>query len=467
MKDYTPYLPGMHLCQTRKRLEKKVNENGLGAMKEFLKGRIDMTGLERRSANGENSRKRIFDRANVFILFLVQALTGLTCDHAVRLMQGKSVLKKTSRISSSSSAYCQARCRLELSFLKNACRKLADFLSAKTLETWKGFKVMVVDGTGLDMPDSPENRRAYPPRGEKEKGTTFPMLNLVAVFDLFSGGVMDWSSGNKHWGEQSLWKKLMNKISIFGSIILGDDYYCSYGNIAAILKKKGHCLFPSEKSRNFEKIKKIGKKDWIVRLKKPASRAPSWTQNQWKKFPDYIELRMIEIMIESAGFKTRKLRLFTTLTDTEIYPADEIAALQKRRWDAELRFRDIKTAMGMNHLSCKTPEMIRKEITMFVIAYNLVRAMMLEAAQVAGIKATRISFTSAAALTEEWMRIVLLRKLSISKKEFMRTFFDLLAENTVPLRPGRSEPRVVKRTEQRFPKMKKARKSYPEHRKAA
>ncbi len=467
MKDYTPYLPGMHLCQARKRMEKKVYENGLGAMKEFLKGRINMSELEKLSVSGVNSRKRIFDRANVFILFLVQALTGLTCDHTVKLMQGRSALKKKKRISSSSSAYCQARCRLELSFLKNVFRKLADFLSGKTLETWKGFRVLVVDGTGLDMPDSPENRKAYPPRGEKEKGTTFPMLNLVAVFDLFSGGAIDWASGNKHSGEQSLWKKLMNKISIFGSIILGDDYYCSYGNIAAILQKRGHCIFPSEKSRNFEKIKKMGKKDWIVRLRKPAARAKTWTQNQWKKFPEYIELRMIEIVMESAGFKTRKFRLFTTLADSKLFTAEEIASLQRRRWDAELRFRDIKTAMGMNHLSCKTPAMIKKEITMFMTAYNLVRVMMIEAAQVAGIQATRISFTSAAALTEEWMRIVLLRKPSVSKHEFMRTFFEMLAENIVPMRPGRSEPRVVKRTGQRFPKMKKARKNYPEHRKAA
>ena len=211
----------------------------------------------------------------------------------------------------------------------------------------------------------------------------------------------------------------------------------------------------------------MGKKDWIVRLRKPAARAKTWTQNQWKKFPEYIELRMIEIVIESVGFKTRKFRLFTTLTDSKLFAAEDIAALQKRRWDAELRFRDIKTAMGMNHLSCKTPEMIRKEITMFMTAYNLVRTMMLEAAQVAGIQATRISFKSAAALTEEWMRIVLMRKPGISKNEFMRTFFEMLAENIVPMRPGRSEPRVVKRTEQRFPKMKKARKSYPEHRKAA
>lgn len=137
MKDYTPYLPGMHLCQTRKRMEKRINENGLHAMKEFLKGRIDMTELERRSANGANSRKRIFDRANVFILFLVQALTGLTCGHTVSLMQGRCTIKKKNRISSSSSAYCQARCRLELSFLKNVFKKLADFLPSKSIQTWK------------------------------------------------------------------------------------------------------------------------------------------------------------------------------------------------------------------------------------------------------------------------------------------------------------------------------------------
>ena len=467
MKDNTPYLPGMHLCQAKKRLEKKVTENGLCAMKEFLKGRIDMNELAKRSENGTNSRKRTFDRQNVFILFLVQVLTSLTCDHVVRFMQGTCAAKKGKRISSSSSAYCQGRCRLELSLLKNVFSKLSEFLRRRTSETWKGFAVQTVDGTGLDMPDSPANRKAYPPRGEKEKGTTFPMLNLVAVFDLFSGGVLDWEIGNKHWGEQSLWKKLMNGIRIAGTIILGDCYYCSYGNMATILRNGGHCIFPSERDKNLEKISRLGKGDHLVRLRKPAARAPSWTKRQWDKFPAFIILRMIEISIETSGFRSRKIRLFTTLVDPALYPADEIAALQKRRWDAELRFRDIKTAMGMNHLTCRTPEMVRKEITMFMTAYNLVRSMVLEAAQLSGIQATRISFASAAALTEEWMRVILLRKPNVSLREFKMTFLELLSENTVPLRPGRSEPRVVKRTEQRFPKMKKPRKSYPEHRKAA
>jgi hypothetical protein len=132
--------------------------------------------------------------------------------------------------------------------LKNVFITLSQFLCGRTLETWSGFDVRVVDGTGLDMPDSPENRKAYPPRGEKEKGTTFPMLNLVAVFDLFSGGVMDWEIGNKHWGEQSLWKKLMNGIRIAGTIILGDSYYCSYGNIATILRR-GSCANPPPERR--------------------------------------------------------------------------------------------------------------------------------------------------------------------------------------------------------------------------
>lgn len=293
------------------------------------------------------------------------------------------------------------------------------------------------------------------------------MLNLVAVFDLFSGGVLDWEIGNKHWGEQSLWKKLMNGIRIARTIILGDSYYCSYGNIAAILKDGGHCIFLSERDKNLEKIRRLGKGDHLVRLFKPAVRAPSWTKRQWNNFPASIILRMIEISIETPGFRTRKIKLFATLTDPALYPADEIAALQKRRWDAELRFRDIKTAMGMNHLRCKTPEMIRKEITMFMTAYNLVRSMMLEAAQLSGIHATRISFTSAAALTEEWMRIILQGKTGRSKREFMKAFFEILSENVLPFRPGRSEPRVIKRTEQRFPKMKHPRKSYPEHRKTA
>lgn len=467
MKDNTPYLPGMHLCHAKKKMEKKISGRGIEGMKEFLRGRIDMNELEKHSENGTNSRKRIFDRPNVFILFLVQVLAGLTCDHVVSFMQGTRAAEKGGRISSNSSAYCQGRCRLELGLLVSVFKKLSQFLCGRTLETWKGFSVQAVDGTGLDMPDTPENRKAYPPRGEKVKGTSMPQLNLTAVFELFSGGVLDWEIGNKHWGEQSLWKKLMNRIRIAGTIILGDSYYCSFGNIVTILEKGGHCIFPSERDRNIENIMRLGKRDRLVRLFKPAARAQSWTKPQWDKFPAFIILRMIEISIETPGFRSRKIRLFTTLIDQALCPADEIAALQKRRWDAELRFRDIKTAMGMNHLRCKTPGMIRKEITMFMTAYNLVRSMMLEAARLSGIHATRISFTSAAALTEEWMRIILQRKNGRLKREFMKTFFEILSENVLPFRPGRSEPRVVKRTEQRFPKMKKPRKSYPEHRKAA
>ena len=467
MKDNTPYLPGMHLCHAKKKIEKKVFGRGIDAMKEFLRGKIDMNELERSSECGVNSRKRIFDRPNVFILFLVQVLAGLTCDHVVSFIQGTRAAGKGGRISSSSSAYCQGRCRLELGLLKNVFKKLSQFVCGRTLETWKGFGVQVVDGTGLDMPDTPENRKAYPPRAEKVKGTSMPQLNLTAVFELFSGGVVDWEIGNKHWGEQALWKKLMNRIRIGGSIILGDSYYCSFGNIVTILKKGGHCIFPSERSRNIEKIKRLGKGDCLVRLFKPAARAPSWTKRQWDKFPAHIILRMIEISIGTPGFRNRKIRLFTTLCDPALYPANEIAVLQKRRWDAELHFRDIKTAMGMNHLRCRTPEMIRKEITMFMTAYNLVRSVMLEAAWRSGIRATRISFASAAALTEEWMRVILHGKNVRSNREFMRTFFEILSENVLPFRPGRSEPRVVKRTEQRFPKMKKPRKSYPEHREAA
>ena len=467
MKDNTPYLPGMRLCQAKKRMEKRVAENGLGAMREFLKGRIGMDELEKRSESGANSRRRTFDRANVFVLFLAQALTGLTCGHAVRFMQGVRIAKKGGRTSSSSSAYCQGRGRLELSLLKDVFRRLSEFLRARTSETWKGFGVVVVDGTGLDMPDTPANRKAYPPRGEKVKGTSFPILSLVAVFDLFSGGVLDWEIGNKRWGEQSLWKRLMNKIGVRGTVVLGDGYYCSYGNIATILRQGGHCIFPSGRDKNIEKIRRLGKGDHLVRLRRPASRARSWTGIQWRKFPAQIVLRMIEIPVERPGFKTRKLRLFTTLTDHAAYPAAEVAALQTRRWDAELRFRDIKTAMGMNHLSCKTPEMVKKEITMFMTAYNLVRSMTLESARISGVRATRISFASSVALMGECMRVAMREKTRASKREFMTTFLELLAENVVPFRPGRSEPRVVKRTEQRFPKMKNPRKSHPEHRKAA
>ena len=134
--------------------------------------------------------------------------------------------------------------------VKKVSGRLAGLLCSFAAETWCGLKVFVADGTGIDMPDTPVNRKAYPPRREKVPGTGVPCLNLVAVFELFSGGVVDGEKGNKHRGEQSLWKRLMNRIGMTGTLILGDAYYCSYGNIATVLRKGGQCLFPSSRNLN-------------------------------------------------------------------------------------------------------------------------------------------------------------------------------------------------------------------------
>lgn len=464
----TPCLPGMHLYQAKKRIVGKAADDGLCGIRDFLKGKIDMRELGRRSDKGANSRKRVFDRANIIVLFLTQVLAGITCGQVVKFVQGGRSAKGQGWISSSTSAFCQGRKRLEISFLKRIFAKLSSLLTSSASAGWRGFRVMAVDGTGLDMPDTPENRKAYPPRREKACGTGFPCLNMVAVFDLFSGGALEWESGNKHCGEQVLWKSLMGRISMAGAIILGDCYYCSFGNIATILRKGGQCIFPLERYLvSMERLKRLGKGESLVRLRRPSARAGSWTKRQWAMFPDFIILRLIERTICVPGFRSRKIRLLTTLLDTCAYPADDIVCLQKRRWDAELRFRDIKTAMGMEHLSCKTPTMVKKEVTMFMIAYNLVRAMMAEAVRPSGTDATRLSFSSSAAQTEEWMRMMLLRKPLVGKTELMRSFMNSLAECIVPLRPGRHEPRVVKRTDQRFPKMKIPRKTYHVQRKAA
>lgn len=233
----TPCLPGMHLYQAKKRIVGNAADDGLAGIRDFLKGKIDMKELGKRSDGGANSRKRVFDRANIFILFLTQVLAGISCGQTVKFVQGGRSARGQGRISSNTSAYCQGRNRLELSFLKKIFARLSYLLSSGTHAGWKGFRVLVVDGTGLDMPDTPKNRKAYPPRREKAAGTGFPYLNMVAVFDLFSGGAVDWESGNKHCGEQVLWKSLMGRISMAGTVILGDCYYCSFGNIASIARK--------------------------------------------------------------------------------------------------------------------------------------------------------------------------------------------------------------------------------------
>lgn len=456
----TPYLPGMQMKKARAKIEKVEREEGLSGLKKLFGHWLDLSPLE----SSVGRRKRIYDSTTTFLLFLLQILGGFSCADAVGLLSVSKAAQGKRSPSAKTGAYCQARRRLEISALQKISAHLIQRLTGRSdgLDAL-GFEVVVADGTGEDMPDTGRNRRKYPTVSEKVVGTAFPQLRLVGLFDLFSGTALDWRYSNHHLGEQRLWKRIMLNTKWLGKLLLADAYYCSFGNMVMLIRKKAAFILPCK--CNMTVVKCGGKRgDWEVMVKRPGMRAKSWSRTEWKAFPKHLRLRLIETKIQRRGFRPEKLRLLTNLRDRKLYPAEKIIALQRRRWMVEIDFRAIKITMGMDHLSCKSPAMIEREILLHMIAYNLVRALMLDAAREADIPPERISFSRAVACVADMAHGVAAATNHRLVVQRLRSFYpDFLADCATKKQVGRAEPRVVKRRPKSFPRMTRARHSYPQH----
>lgn len=453
----TPHLPGMQLKKARAKIAKKCQDEGTDGLKSLFGKWLELSPLR-------SKRKRVYDMATTFTLFLLQILGSFSCADAVGVLCVSKAAKGRKRPSAKTGGYCQARMRLELEALTEVAKRLVHKMPgrAKTFDSM-GFEVVVADGTGEDMPDTKRNRKKYPAAKERMKGTAFPQLRMECLFDLASGAALDWRYGDRFTGEQRLWKRIMLSTKWLGKLLLADAYYCSFGNMAMLIRKGAAFIFPCKSG--VELVRQGGRRgDWEVMVRRPGVRAKSWSRTEWLSFPKRLFLRLIEVKIQRKGFRPEKLRLLTSLRDRKLYPAEKIIALQKRRWDAELDFRAIKTTMGMDHLSCKSPAMVEREILVHMIAYNLVRALMLDAAIEADVPPERISFSRAMACAVDMAKGVASSTNRVAVVKRLQLFYkDFLADCATKKQTGRSEPRVVKRRPKSFPRMTRSRHSYPQH----
>jgi len=299
------------------------------------------------------------------------------------------------------------------------------------------------------MPDTPENQEVWPQSASQEPGCGFPTARICACFSLESGALLSYAIGNKKSNELPLFRKQW-KLFKQGDIFLGDKGFCSYFDVAN-LKKKGVdsviTLARRTPVSTADSLKKLGSNDLLIKWKRPVyNKVLSYSKDTWRELPEELVLRQIKVTVTFPGFRTRKFYIVTTLLDATRYPAEEIAELYFKRWDVELYFRDIKTTMGLDILRCQTPDMIRKEILMYFIAYNCVRRLMYEAAKKADIGARIISFKGSVQALRNWEPH--LNQVKISRAERFRLISDLynaMTNTPIRQRPGRSEPRCLKR----------------------
>jgi len=401
-------------------------------------------------ATQANQRRRCYPLAVTFWAFLSQTLNpGSPCRETVRKVQAWCAARKLPMPDTNTGGYCKARQRIDPDKLRELHQHGASRLEAQIddAQLWQGRRVKVVDGTGLSMPDTAENQDAFPQSSGQKPGCGFPVVKIVACFCLHSGALIEWVEGTLRNNENILLKKLW-RVFQNGDVFLADRGFCSFEAIATLLARGVDSVIRLHQSRSCDICdgKRIGKNEWAIQWTKPKKRPKTTKVCDWKRLPASLSLRYVKINISIPGFRTQEVIVVTTLTDTYTYTAEALGELYFRRWSVELFFRDIKITIGMDVLRCRTPAMIRKEIIMHAIAYNLIRGLMQEAAALYDVDLTRISFKGSVDALRQWREA--LNGAGNNTRELARLkaqLLQLLAEDLVPLRPFRSEPRAKKR----------------------
>jgi hypothetical protein len=281
-------------------------------------------------------------------------------------------------------------------------------------------------------------------------------MKLVGLFSLATGAIHALVTGTLHDSEQALCVHLWGSLTRAFDLLLGDRIFGSYPMLCALRQCGMHGVFRLHQRRKIDwgKGKRLGKFDRLVTWNKPAKL--SWWLPQ--PAPDSITVRIVKVCVPIAGFRTRVLFVVTTLLDPELFPARALAELYRRRWQIELYFRHIKTTMHMDVLRCLSPAMIRRELHMHMIAYNLIRGLMMQAALTYATPLCRISFKGTCDTLRQWApHLAAAAAIPAAYNQLFRSMLLILAADVVPLRPNRSEPRAVKRRPKNYRRLTRAR----------
>ena len=401
--------------------------------------------MEVTEAHLPEHRERLDPPTVALSMFLRQCLDADgSCQKAVNGWAAQRCAEGLSVQSVRTGAYCKARSRLPVAMVTGLAHTIGGLVSARAKPgwRWRGRHVKLVEGTGISMPDTPENQACYPQPSSQAEGVGFPLARVVGVICLATGAVIDAAIGphaGKGSSELGLLRTLGTAFSA-GDVMLADAFYCNYFLIATLLAAGVDVLFEQNGARHtdFRRGISLGPRDHLVRWAKSKTR-PEWmTAQQYADFPDELTVR--EAQVDGQI-------LVTTLLSRKVSKG-ELDQLYARRWNVELDLRNIKTTLGVDVLRCLTPQMVEKELWVHLLAYNLIRLLMAQAALDADVHPRQLSFKHAVQLWVEWQAHRI--ELSVDPD----TFFRLLAQPVVGNRPGRIEPRARKRRPKPYPWLK-------------
>lgn len=385
-------------------------------------------------------RERLYPPTETLSMFLAQAMNAdRSCQNIVNQTAIQRVTGGLSPISSHTGGYCRARERLPLPMVAGLTLEVAYLMDQEIPVDWRwqGRRVRIVDGTTATMPDTDSNQARFPQQGAQLPGLGFPICRVVGITCLASGALLNAAIGHfngKGGDERTLLRSIQHTFEP-GDLVLGDAFFSSYFFFADMLAKGVDVLMEQNGARkrvtDFRCGRRLGQKDHLVVWHKPPQR-PSWMSDEaYAEAPKTLTLREFK-----AGGKI----MITSLLSVKEAPKPKLKALYKSRWHVELDIRNIKDTLGMNFLSCRSPDMVEKEIWVYLLAYNLVRLLMAQSALWMDIAPRQLSFKHCLQL---WS--VSVQYMNLSNDEELTILFLLMAQQRVGNRPGRIEPRAVKR----------------------
>ena len=397
-------------------------------------------------------RERKFPPTETLSMFVAQALSAdRSCQNAVDEAAVKRLAAGLAPCSTHTGAYCRARTRLPVGMVDTLARYVGQSVSAQAPEVWhwRGRPVRLVDGTTVRMPDTPANQAAYPQPSTQKPGLGFPLCRMVGLVCLGSGAVLNAAVGRykgKGGDEQSLLRSILDTLER-GDLLLGDAFYATYFLLCTLRERGIDAVFEQHGSRqrttDFRRGKRLGVRDHLIVLTKPATR-PAWmSQTDYEQAPQSLTVRELR-----TGGKT----LVTTLLCPKDTDKAALKSLYRSRWHVELDLRNIKTTLGMQQLSCQTPTMAIKEIWVYLLAYNLIRLMMAQAASLADRLPRQLSFKHTVQIWIAWTE----HSLRFDDDK-LHDLFVLIAQQRVGQRPGRIEPRALKARPSLYPLLTKPR----------
>jgi len=409
---------------------------------------------------------RVFSPVVTLWVFLGQALAAdQSCRAAVARLIAHRVARGLEPCSSETGAYCQARSRLPERFFAAVARLVGRNLDARVDRRWlwKGRRVCLFDGTTVSMPDTPANRREYPLAYNQTPGTNFALARVGAIISLSCGAILDLGVcryAGKGQGEVSLLRTLWGILRP-RDVLLTDRLQANWTNIL-LLQGRGidfvGRLNKAHRRADFRRGTRLGRDDHLVRWAKPTS-IRSVDRPTYNALPDAITVREVRVRVEQPGFRTRSVVVVTTLLDPAQASRAELASLYRARWNNELDLRSIKVVLQMDLLRCKTPDLVRKEVWAHVLAYNLIRTVMAQAAEGHDVEPRSISFKATLQVLEAFRPLIAFQgdRGAAHRAALYRQILRAIAVHRVADRPDRFEPRMAKSRPKRYDRLTRPR----------